>query len=174
MASNPPSFFDEALTAIDTAGAALQAKLDELWVPFDPATGTGGLHWHDSASKQIIVALQSLAATEDAIKAVNWPVPVEAETPAEDAAEPVEEPAAPVVDPPVETPPTPAEEPAPDTTSTTEAPAPPPVVETTPEEAPPAEAPAEAPAPEAVPEPVTEAPTDPAEGSEPAPDNPSA
>ena len=42
--------FQASIDALKAAEAALAADLEALWVPYDPTTGSGGVHWHGAGS----------------------------------------------------------------------------------------------------------------------------
>lgn len=67
------SYLGEVLAAIDAAGKAMQARRDELWVPWNEETQSGYVYWHSAAASHLAHAMKMLVEVEDYIRAVDWP-----------------------------------------------------------------------------------------------------
>lgn len=85
--------FHKTIEALKATEAAAQEELDALFVPFDPATGTGGVHWHAAGSGILQTAIHGIAGLRAELEQRQGPID-EAQAEADAAAKQAEEDAA--------------------------------------------------------------------------------
>ena len=53
--------FTKTIEALKAAEAAIEEELKALWVPYDPNTGGGGVHWHAAGAGLLSNAGQGIS-----------------------------------------------------------------------------------------------------------------
>src|SRR3981189_2829707 len=53
--------FKKTIDALKAAEVAIEDDLGALWVPYDPTTGGGGVHWHAAGSGILQTALAGVS-----------------------------------------------------------------------------------------------------------------
>lgn len=89
--------FQKTIDALKATEVAAQEELDALFVPFDPATGSGGVHWHSAGAGILQNALTGLKGLRTELEGREAPIAQAeadasaaeeaAETPSEETAE---------------------------------------------------------------------------------------
>lgn len=77
--------FQKTIDALKATEAAAQEELDALWQPFDPATGSGGVHWHAAGSGILQNAIRGIADLRQELEKREAPI-AEAQAAADQAA----------------------------------------------------------------------------------------
>jgi 2-oxoglutarate dehydrogenase E2 component (dihydrolipoamide succinyltransferase) len=60
--------FKKTIEAVKAAEAAAQAELDALFVPYNPQTGEGGVHWHAAGSGILGNAVRGLQGLREELE----------------------------------------------------------------------------------------------------------
>jgi hypothetical protein len=110
--------FHKTIEALKAAEAAVKEELDALWVPYDPQTGGGGVHWHAAGSGILTNAAAGIAGLRAELEKRQAPIDA-AQAEADKAAAEAEAAAKAAAETP-EPEPTPTPEPAPEPPTPTE------------------------------------------------------
>lgn len=78
--------FQKTIDALKVTETAAQEELDALFVPFDPQTGSGGVHWHAAGSSILQNAIRGIAGLRTELEQREAPI-AEAEAAAKKAEE---------------------------------------------------------------------------------------
>jgi hypothetical protein len=88
--------FQKTIDALKATEAAAQEELDALYVPFDPQTGGGGVHWHAAGSSILQNALRGIGGLRAELEQREAPIAqAEADAKAAEASAVAAEPPAP-------------------------------------------------------------------------------
>jgi hypothetical protein len=82
--------FQKTIDALKVTEAAAQEELDALFVPYDPQTGGGGVHWHAAGSSILQNALRGIGGLRAELEQREAPI-AQAEADAKVAAAAAEE-----------------------------------------------------------------------------------
>lgn len=102
--------FSKTLAALKVVEEAITEELEALWVPYDPATGTGAVHWHAAGASILGNLQQDIARVREDMEKRQAPIDAAALAEAEAAKIAAEAPA-PEPEPVPVPPPPPAPEP---------------------------------------------------------------
>lgn len=65
------SVYTDAIAALEQAEQSLVQALKDLWVPFDPATGTGAVFSHDQAARGAQSSLEQIAVVKQGLQGLD-------------------------------------------------------------------------------------------------------
>jgi hypothetical protein len=78
--------FKGTIEAVKAAEEAAQAELDALYVPYNPADGSGGVHWNGGGAAVLSNALRGLSGLREELEKRQAPIDAQAAAASEVAA----------------------------------------------------------------------------------------